>query len=43
MCKTINLALTTVQIWELIYEIKQSHAFEMYKGKGHLINYLKHS
>ena len=36
----VNLAPTTVPIWKLIYEMKQSYAFEMYKGKGHMINYL---
>jgi len=40
MHKTVNLAPTTVQIWKLIYEMKQSHAFEMYKGKGGMINCL---
>jgi hypothetical protein len=40
MHNTVNLAPTNVQIWKLIYEMKQEHAFDMYKGKGGMINYL---
>jgi len=40
MHKTVNVAPTNVQISKLIYEMKHSHAFEMYKGKGDMISYL---